>query len=50
MSISPSMDPEDRAMDIRLNAMSHIMYKIGKTFNLVVHCGLFCQIWQYCAE
>ena len=34
-SISPTMGPKDQAMEIRLNAMSHIMYKIGKTFSLV---------------
>ena len=34
VSISPSTDSEAQSMEIRLNAMSHIMYKIGKTFNL----------------
>ena len=34
MSISQSTDSEDKTLDIRLNAMSHIMYKIGKIFNL----------------
>ena len=30
VSRSPITDSEDKALEIRLNAMSHIMYKVGK--------------------
>ena len=30
VNISPSTNSEDQTMEIRLNAMSHIVYKIGK--------------------